>query len=266
LSLVAIRPGTGLIELGLLGSTCGTHGDVACGSGCADGLQECGDGKCWNCCTDGSANGICGTKPNGLSCSRNPASAYYDADCVCGGLDEPACGPACNSGLQRCGDGVCRYCCGDGSSNGVCGFTASGTSCSWDVASPLFDADCSCGGHGQPGCGTLCNSGLQLCGDGNCWYCCGDGSSNGLCGTRPDGVTACSEDPDHFWFDTDCCGGHGEPACGDVCETGLQKCGDGNCWYCCGDGSSNGICGTRPNGITACSGDPEHFWFDTDCP
>lgn len=69
-------------------SSCGGHGELACpGSQCDSGLQKCGDGRCWYCCGDGSINGICGTDWNGNSCSWDPSSPTYDADCTCPGTD-----------------------------------------------------------------------------------------------------------------------------------------------------------------------------------
>jgi len=243
---------------------CGGWSLVACPSGCLPGLQECSDGHCWYCCGDGGTNGTCGTYSDGGSCSGIPGTPRFDADCNCGEYNEMACVDGCMPGLQACSNGRCRYCCDDGALNGICGTTAGGVSCSGLFNSPNFDADCDCGGHGEPACIDGCAWGLQECGDGRCWNCCGDGSSNGICGTYSDGGS-CSGVPGTNRFDADCnCGGHGEPACVDGCFSNLQECGDGSCWNCCSDGSSNGICGIYSDG-GSCSAIPGSNRYDTDC-
>lgn len=62
------------------------------------------------------------------------------------------------------------------------------------------------------------------------------------------------------------CGGHGEPACtsGNACDSGLQECGDDVCWYCCADGTINGVCGTWSDS-SACSSDSTNSRYDADC-
>jgi hypothetical protein len=76
-----------------------------------------------------------------------------------------------------------------------------------------------CGGHGQPSCNGVCNQGLQECdyNGGTCYHCCGDGSSNDICGTWTDDVTSCDGNVNSERYDIDCdpCGSYENPWCGD---------------------------------------------------
>jgi len=141
------------------------------------------------------------------------------------------------------------------------------------VLTSAASADTGCGGHGQPACdGGACGQGLQACGDGKCWMCCGDGTTNGVCGTWEDGQ-GCDGNPLSFRYDADCaaCGGHAGPWCKDPlhhCDDGLQECdsgtGAGMCYWCCADTTKT--CGSPPASQQRCQNDnPSGPYYDSDC-
>ncbi len=182
---------------------CGGHGEPSCyGYWCEHGLQHCADQRCWYCCSDGNKNWICGTDWYDRSCVGNPyfsSTSTYDEDCeACGGHGDPPCyGYWCEDGLQSCENEKCWYCCGDTGNNGICGTDWLGLPCAGNAAMTTYDADCpACGNHGEPVCpGDQCVPRYQGCGDDNCWYCCNDGTTNGICGTNWKGKP-CKNDVD----------------------------------------------------------------------
>lgn len=123
------------------------------------------------------------------------------------------------------------------------------------------------------GCTDECTAGSTGCAGSYRWVCgeddgdecldrvrtyCSHGCSGGSCNSAP---TTPDDDPS--------CGGHDQDICSSShtarCDTGVQHCfDDDKCWYCCGDGTSNNICGEWDDG-TACKGDPNHDRYDTDC-
>jgi hypothetical protein len=220
------------------GDPCGANGRICSGGSCI-----CPGGSTESNCSDGQDNDCDGsTDCADSSCNGDPCGAYgricSGGACVCPGNAENT-GPLCN-------DGVDNDCDGDTDDD---------------------DIDC-CGLHGMPSCSGSCDTGLQECQTGLCWHCCNEPFENGICGTRPDNVTPCNSDPAGPYFDEDCCGGHGQPGCGAAgCDNWYhQVCGgDGSCWYCCGDGTTNGICGVRPNQTTPCNSDPAGPYWDADC-
>jgi hypothetical protein len=135
---------------------------------------------------------------------------------------------------------------------------------------------CECDGYCLHSDGSSARHGMLsgtrwICGSANIsgrvqgvWYQCGP--SRAIANTILEGHQCLNVDGDYVWVPISACGGHGEPACGgEECDQGLQRCGDNRCWYCCGDGSSNGICGTDWNGHP-CSREPGSPTYDADCP
>jgi cysteine-rich repeat protein len=248
-------------------SLCGDDRDNDC-----DGQTDCADSSCngdpcglhgrvcanESCVCSGNGGGAEAAEQTCGDNSDNDCDGQTDcADADCAGKICAAHGHICSSGTCICPGGVenTKPLCTDGIDNDCDGLTDGD------------DLDC-CGLHALPPCPTTgCNDGLQLCDPPYdlCYYCCGDGSENGICGTWSDN-TPCSPDPDHQRFDADCCGGHGQVPCGTQgCDMYFQQCDPpyDQCWHCCGD-ETNNECGWW-NETTPCSSDPSDQHYDADC-
>lgn len=184
-----------------------------------------------------------GRAKEGKECVKDGTNYFWSS---CGGHGQAPCASdVCYAGdlgpLQVCPDGLCWYDCAN--------------------TDPNDDVDC--GGEGQTKCpltshSDACDTDLNDCTDGLCHACCADSDCAGddICTDY-----ACVAPP------LAQCGGYGEPACaaGGTCDVGLQKCSDGNCWYCCSGGDSNQECGEWIDGM-ACSGDvADGTTYDNDC-
>jgi hypothetical protein len=150
----------------------------ACVAGCPAGTQDCGDGRCVECCGDGDC-------PDHYGCDAVTHACM--TACACGSSDcGRSCGVCCSSadcpGRRECENGTCLDACpprhvlaGDECVLGPCG--PGETTCGNEECVECCD-DSACPGHyGCDGvthrCRTACECGSLDCGD-RCAACCSE--------------------------------------------------------------------------------------------
>ena len=267
-----------------------TTGEVACGNGIVEGVEECDDGNTTNddACSNSCVSGVCGDNivqsglgetcddgnttddANGCDASCQTACNYVDTgncttdcqttfDTCTGNCTASPDYTMCNSGMSSCIGGVC--CSSD--CGGTCmGSCQSCNSCTGSCDNYADGTPCGSGGSCSGGsctgeCYTSCNSECQTC---NGWSC-----DNVMDGTACSGGTcqsgSCQGDP----CSGISCGMNTTGMCDEFGSCHCSNGGDQMCsdtapnYYCCpsGDTCSSGSCVGDPcSGVTCQSVNP----------